>query len=335
MKITLIFGLLVTLFSFACPTEAIATEEERVDFSVQAELPENQINTEVSYFDLRVEPAQEQPLNVSVFNHSNEEITVEASIHNASTNSNGIIVYEEQETIDPSLNEPMTELVTLENETITVPAGGSETVTAMLNTPEDPFTGVKLGGLRFEKVDDENEEADGVTIQNRYSYVIGLQISENDEEVPSELNLQSVSPTLVNHRTAVVAGLQNSQPKLMNNVSINAQVYEENSSEAIREATQENINMAPNSTMDFIIDWDNQPLEAGNYQLDLVAREGENEWEWTEEFTIDEEQESLNEQAVELEEPQTSSVGYIAGILVLILIIAGLVVYIRKLKKEN
>jgi len=325
----------MALFSFSSPTEVIATEEERVDFSVQAKLPENRRNTEVSYFDLRVEPAQEQPLNVSVFNHGNEEITVENSIHNAFTNSNGIIVYEEQEKIDSSLNEPMTELVNLEDETITIPAGGLETVTATLNTPEESFPGVKLGGLRFEKVPDDDEETEGVSIQNRYAYVIGLQISENDDEVPSELNLQSVTPTLVNHRTAVVAEIQNSQPKLMNNVTIDAQVYEENSSEVIREVTQENINMAPNSTMDFVIDWENQPLEAGNYQLHLIATEGENEWEWQEEFVISDEDEAINEEAVEIESTSNFSTVYILLLIGLIIVIVFLIIYIWRLKRKN
>jgi membrane-associated HD superfamily phosphohydrolase len=335
MKVFLIISLFISLSSLSLPTEVKATAEETVGFSVQPELPENQIDNNVSYFDLRVEPEQEQALNVTIYNHSTEEMTIETSVHNASTNSNGLIVYEEQDTIDSSLENPITELVTLENDTVTISAGDSEVITATLNTPEAPFEGIKLGGLHFEKVPGEaEEETEGVTIQNRYAYVIGLQISESDEEVSPELLLQSITPTLVNYRTAVVTELQNSQPRLMNDVTVNAKVYEKNNSEVIRDVTQEEINMAPNSTMDFVIDWDNRPLEAGDYQLHLTATAGEETWEWEEEFVIEEETEVLNEDAVELEDSNNNWVIYISILLLLILIILILLIYIRRMKSK-
>jgi len=95
------------------------------------------------------------------------------------------------------------------------------------------------------------------------SYVIGIQLSENYKEVTPELHLTSVDPTLVNHRSAVVASLQNSRPVLVENTSFQAQVFEENGTEPIKEVQQDNINMAPNSNIDVIIDWENEPLAEG------------------------------------------------------------------------
>src|SRR5699024_5050182 len=129
-----------------------------------------------------------------------------------------------------------------------------------------------------EKIPEEAEADGGVNIQNKYAYVIGLQLSESDEAVTPELNLTSVDPTLVNHRTAVVANLQNSRPALVENASIHARVFEENGTETIKEVQQDDISMAPNSNMDVVIDWKNEPLAEGNYRLELQASDETNEW---------------------------------------------------------
>jgi len=332
-RLTKLLPLFFLLFSLL-PVSSVKAEE-RVGYSVQAHLPENQRDPSLSYFDLRVEPNQEQELNVTIYNHENEEITVRATIHNASTNSNGLVVYEEQEEMDPSLHNPITELVTLEEEEWTIPAGESETISAKLEMPDESFDGIKLGGFHFEKVPEEIEAEEGVTIQNRYAYVIGMQLSENDQEVAPNLELLSVEPQLVNHRIAVVAQVQNEQPVLMGNITIQAQVYEENSDEPLREIEQTDIRMAPNSTMDFVMDWNNQALQEGHYRVDMSATDSENTWEWQEEFTISEEAETLNEEAVEIESSQDYSNWYIAGIVALASIVIVLLIYIGRLKKKS
>lgn len=323
------------LLSFTVIMSPAVKAEERVGFSVQAELPENQRNQRVSYFDLQVEPSQEQTLNITIFNHENEEITVQGDTHNASTNSNGLVVYEEQEEVDSSLENPITELVSLEANEWTIPAGESLTVTATLEVPKEEFDGIKLGGFHFIKVLSEEEMENAGTIQNQYAYVIAIQLSQNDEEITPNLNFIDVEPRLVNHRTAIVTEIQNDQPILMENLAIEAQVYRENENEPLGEAQLADATMAPNSTMDFVMDWNNRRLEAGEYRLEMSADNGEESWEWQEAFEISEESEKLNEEAVVLEVEENNNWFYIVGIIILFLVIVGLLIYIRKLKRNK
>ena len=80
---------------------------------------------------------------------------------------------------------------------------------------------------------DQNEES--VQINNQYAYVIGLQVTEDeDQETTSNLNLTGIEPSLVNYRTAVVAKLQNDQPLILGNVDIEAEVYDADAQEAIK-----------------------------------------------------------------------------------------------------
>jgi hypothetical protein len=326
---------LMTVFGlFIVFSGAAVSAQEFVGFSVEAQLPDNQVNEQDSFFNLRMEPGQEQDIETVIYNNENNEITVRISVYNASTNSNGLVVYEEQDEMDSSLEQPVTDIVTLEEDEVVIPAGESVTFTAALTMPEESFDGIKLGGLHFEKVPEETDAEEAVNINNQYAYVIGLQLSETDEEIDPELSLTSVEPKLVNHRTAVVVNLQNTRPVLMEEMRVDAQVYEEDSDEPIRTLEQENINMAPNSNMDVVIDWQNEPLAEGSYRVEVLASDGTDEWEWEEHFTSSGEASVLNESAVELETEDNNFIWYIAGVVLLIGIILILLVYIRKLKRK-
>jgi len=329
------FAGLLVIIGLLFPFKVMAqNEEDVVNYSVRAILPNNQVSNN-SYFDLLVEPGQEQELEVEIYNNAQEEITVRPSIHNASTNRNGLVVYEDQEEPDPSLAVPLTDILTLAEEEVTVPAGDSVTISAELEMPEEEFDGIILGGIRFEKDLAEEEAEEGVNIQNNYSYVVGVQLTENNKEVHPELHLKNISPELVNHRTAIVANIQNSTPTLVENLTINAQVFKEGEQEPLREVKQEQINMAPNSNMDFTITWENQSIEPGNYVLKMKADDTSETWEWEEAFTIEEESaDNLNENAVELDEDQPNY-WLIIGFVILLILVIGLLLYIRRLKKSQ
>ncbi|GAB3064297.1 DUF916 and DUF3324 domain-containing protein [Salinicoccus sesuvii] len=314
-----------------------ASADERVGFSIEAQLPDNQIDASVTYYDLRVDSDEEQTLTLTIYNHENEPLLVKGQVLNASTNSNGLVVYEDKE-VDESLSEPITELVELSQDEWRIPAGQSITIEAQLNMIDTSFDGIKLGGLRFEKADDEDDESEGVSIQNKYAYVIGVRLSQNDNEVEPELELDSIIPGLVNYRTAVTANIRNTQPIMMSDMKIKATVFRGDETEPLHAVEQEEIKMAPNSVMPFVINWENSRLEAGEYRLEMTATDGENGWRWDEDFQISTEDETINEEAVELDEStdgQSAQLWLIIGLGVLLVVIVILIFYIRKLKKKS
>ncbi|MBM4761365.1 DUF3324 domain-containing protein [Bacillus sp. B15-48] len=278
-------------------------------------------------------PNQEQELETVVYNSGNEELKVKVSVYNASTNQNGLVVYEPIEELDPSLKIPLNTILIIEEDEITVPSKSSKVVTAQLSMPEEEFGGIILGGLHFEKInDDEAESSQAVQIQNKYAYVIGVQLREDDHEVFPELHFNSIRPDLVNYRTAVVANIQNSEPVLISNLDVHASIYKNGESDVLHEKVMNKISMAPNSNLDVVIDWKNQRLEQGTYRLKLTATTEQDQWQWEEEFTIDEEAVALNTEAVELEEPEMN--WYLLGIISLSSIIVILLVIIIRLKKR-
>lgn len=311
-----------------------------VPYSVQGVLPENQVNPNVSYFDIEMEQGQEQELEVIVYNSSDEDITVEVSNNSAVTNSNGLIVYDglpEGEELHESMTHPFSEISSIESPTVDVAAGEQETVTVKVEAPGEEFDGVILGGLYFSLEPTEAEDEESVMIQNRYSYALAVQITEEGNDNASEPNMEmlEVDPGIINYRTGLQTEFVNTSPMIVG-LEIEGSVYEAGEEEPLYTRTEEDFTVAPNSKFNFPVMYDNQRLEAGDYVFRASASNGEETWEFEEEFEVTEEiADEANEEAVELAEEENSILMYLViglGVLVAILIIVVVYLLIKRKK---
>lgn len=257
MKRVIYISISLLLFiTYLIIPSVIYANSEYVSYSVKAILPENQIDHNHSYFNLRVEPNDVQELQTEIFNNENEDISVHLSVRNSSTNQNGVIVYEDTEMNDSNWLPQLTDMVTFEEETVVIPAGESKIASATLQVPDQRFDGEILGGLHFEKELTDDVGSEGVKINNKYAYLVGVVLSQNEEEVPVDLQLKEVKADIVNHRTANVISIENTSPNIVEGLAIDVKIYKDKDQESIKEKYQEHLNMAPYSTMDFVIDWD-------------------------------------------------------------------------------
>lgn len=312
-----------------------------VPYSVQGVLPENQVNSNVSYFDIEMEQDQTQELEVIVYNSSDEDITVEVSNNSAYTNSNGLIVYDElpgDEELHKSMSHPFSEISSIESPTIDIAAGEQETVVVTVKAPDEAFDGVILGGLYFSLAPEDNEDAESVTIQNRYSYALAVQIQEtgNDNEVEPNIEMLGVDPGIINHRTGLQTEFVNTSSMIIG-LEIEGSVYEEGSDEALYTRTDEDFTVAPNSMFKYPLMYDNHRLEPGNYVFRANATNGDEAWEFEEEFEVTEEiADEANEEAVELaeEEDNTLLMYLVIGLGVLVAILLIVVIYLLRKRKK-
>lgn len=311
----------------------VAANDELVGYSVRAIIPQNQIKKDITYFDLLVEPNQEQVINVEIFNSSQEDIEIDVYITNPKTNQNGIIDYTDfKAKPDESLKVPITEIATIQQKTVAVPKGETRIVPINLKIPEKEFAGTILGGIYFEKkMKDTEKKSEGVQILNKYSYVLGLKLTENKQKIEPELNLQSVKPELVDYHTSIIAKLHNTTPVIVENLAINAIVYNSKGIEENR-LEVEGYKMAPVSTMDVVIDWKNRELKPGKYTLKLHANSGSNNWDWEETFILEkEEAQAINEKAIEITKDDT--VYIVVGFSTITLLLLGIIILL--LRKNN
>ncbi|MFB5308698.1 DUF916 domain-containing protein [Enterococcus casseliflavus] len=84
---------IVVIFILTLFFGPVAFADQSAGFSVRPILSENQVNSEVGYFDLNLEPGESQTLSLELRNMSDEEINLSISVHTAFTNVSGVVEY--------------------------------------------------------------------------------------------------------------------------------------------------------------------------------------------------------------------------------------------------
>lgn len=317
------------------------SQASEIDFSIKAVLPENQRSKEISYFDLRVTPGEKQTLSVELTNDTEKDITVYASANSAITNDNGVVDYSYSDTKkDSSAKFTFSEIASSPKE-IVLPKQSIKTVECVIDIPTEPFDGYVLGGLYFEQKEDKAEKSQGaLAVGNRFSYVVGVLLSETDQEVKPELALNQVKTTQINGNNAVTMNIQNKQAAMIKKLQLDAKLYYENETKPRYENHQKSLTMAPNTNFNYKIELNEQPFVAGNYTVKLKANDGFREWDWERKFEIKEkEAKKYNATAINLPPNQKKQFPWtlvISGSVGVLAVILGIIYYFnQKMKKEQ
>ncbi|UPJ19164.1 DUF916 and DUF3324 domain-containing protein [Bacillus cereus] len=331
MSFLLAVAICITVFN-------VKVEAAEMKFAVTAVIPENQVDKNQTYFDLKMEPGQKQTLQVQMKNDTDKEVEVEVETYanTAITNNNGITDYSVvNPEFDTTLKTPFSKIAKVQKET-KIPAKSTVVVNVNIEMPTESYDGVILGGLYFkEKEEEDKKKSEGVQIKNKYAYAIGVVLRETDAEVKPDMKLNEVKPGQVNARNVVTANLQNIKPAMLKNLSVDAKVYTEKGKDILHETKKENLRMAPNSNFDYAISWDNKALEPGTYRLEMKATDGDQKWEWTKKFTIEgKEAQKLNDTAVEAKKDYTLYY-IIGGILLLVALLVLVFLLGRRSKKKD
>lgn len=328
---------------------AFAAESAGTGFYVRAVLPENQMDTGVTYFDLEMLQGQTQTLEIQVVNETNEEIAIEVKTISASTNRGGVIDYQTPDIRDKTLTYPFSELAKPESDRLNIPAYGTISAFVSVTMPEEEYDGVVLGGLVFTRKPQTAEgDKEGVSLQNAFSYVIGVKLTETDVFVAPDFELDRVAGETVNYQPAMVHILRNKNAAIAKGINLTAVVRDSNG-RTVAEAKQQNVDMAPNSVMPWAVTpgagvEDNPPsaeLQPGEYST-LVTLEYEGEvWRFEQNFTIQkEEAATVNAESIGSESTEPVS-GFVvilliaAAIIIIILIIIILLILRRTGEKSN
>ncbi len=325
-KSCIIFGVLLMGLNWFPP---IAQADSTINFGVQAEIPENQIDKKQTYFDLQMSAGKKETIYVDVSNPTNSKVTVEVEVNSATTNDNGIIDYSEgNKKPDKTLKYDMKDIVKYDKEFQLAPKE-TKKVPIEIIMPETTYDGIILGGINFKQKETEvsateNEEKDKSMVENRYSYIIGLKLTETTNEVTPDMKLKSIKPGQYNYANYVKVNLQNPTSTMISNLKIDGKVYKDGSKEVLHETKKEKLSMAPNSNFNYMIDWGNQAFKSGDYRLKMTATDGVHTWKWDEQFTIDKKDaQKYNNRAVNLEKDYTwlYIVLGVIGLLLLLLLV--------------
>lgn len=309
-------------------------------FSVKPNIPDNQHNKEVTYYDLMMSPGQSQEITVTLRNTSDSDVTVVPKINSAMTNSGGVVEYsnfENKERIyDDSLKYNIEDIVKLNEETVTLGPEEERELAMTITMPAEEYDGVIAGGIYLSQQDDSTneEEASGTNIKNLFGYEIAILLRNNETTVTPEVVFDGAVANQQNVRNAISLKVRNTSATYINKAHYKAELKREGSDEVIVETDQENMQFAPNTIFDLFLPMDGRRFEAGDYVLTGSITSGENEWPIEESFTITrEEAEKFNEADPDVE-PEDYTMVIILGVLVAIFALAAIFL-IRKNKQQK
>lgn len=316
--------------------EVFANDE--LNFSVRTITPESQFGDDKGYFDVELQPGETEELTLVVKNVRNIPIDLSITAHTAYTNINGVVEYGgETDQPDPTLKVEMKDLLDVEDEPIRLEAGEEKRIVTTLTMPQDEVEGLLAGGLQLSEVAQEEEEEDsedkGMQIINSFSYVIGV-VASNDrtQTIVPELALLDVFADQINYRNAFSATIQNFLPTFVNELSVEASIRREGSDTILYRASEEMMQMAPNSNFNFPISLNGERFRSGTYVLNMTARSGEHEWTWEETFDVTaDEARRLNQSDVSVKD---TNWWLIAAIVLIVIIISVLAYTTYKNKKK-
>jgi hypothetical protein len=237
---------------------------DEVGYTLAPVLPENQNNAVSSYFNLKVEPGQTQDLGVNLANTGSKPITLSIQAISASTNGNGLIDYSTPDVRDQSLRYPFSSLAKVLEPQVTLQPGEVRRVTIQVTMPQAGYDGVILGGINVSKVaDDAAAQSDAISITNRYVYVLGVVLAENDMVVrPAFEPIEAVPGTRASY-IAVTHNIRNAKAAIVKDLPLSIEVTREGSTQVIKKI-ETIVSIAPNSVLPYDLFWDGQ-IEPGKY----------------------------------------------------------------------
>lgn len=247
------------------------------NFAVTPKPSENQIDKQRTYFDLLLAPNQKDTLIVDLRNDTDKEIVIDAQIHSATTNDNGVVEYSKNEIkVDESLKYNIQDYVEAPSEIRLKPQSSTE-YKVSIQMPNEDFTGVIAGGITFkEKTDDQdwdanNKDSKGLAIKNDYSYVVALLMRQTTENGNPNLKLQNVRLSQRNARNVIQGNLQNPSGTYLNQLATKTTIIKKGQKDALYTYKQTDMQMAPNTNFNLSVPLKGERLKAGKYTMKIEA----------------------------------------------------------------
>ncbi|MHC5227095.1 DUF916 and DUF3324 domain-containing protein [Enterococcus sp. LJL99] len=273
-----------------------ASAENILDsFTIEAVKPVSQINEDVSYFDLLLEPNQKETLKVIVKNNKDTEIELKPSINQAVTNSSGVVEYSGQLASDAtSAPLKINEIAKLNTEEIKLKPHEKKELSITIEMPDKTFKGIVAGAIYM--IEEPKEQVEG-SIRNILSREIAIVIRTEKEDVEPELVFKEIKAIQSNKRNALEILMENTAATYIKKVNVTYEIHYKE--KEFLKGEKVNLKIAPNSELPLTIPLDGKAFNAGDYSSIIKVTSGEYSWEEELPFTVDQsEATSLNKSDV-------------------------------------
>lgn len=266
-------------------------EENTVGFTVDIIKPATQIDQTKDYFNIQTRPGEKQMIQAVVRSLRKDPVKVKISAVNAITSEEGQINYSENESVlDKTMLYPISKMISVEVPEVIVSNFEEKIVDIQVTPPIESYMGVKLGGISFQLQDGEEKSKSNVT--SLFAYRIGIVTMEDDMDISDSktFKLVKVTPDVFRGKKMIATRFQNPEPKVLVDLDMSYTLTKVDSDKPLVEKRKTNLNMAPNSNFNFQIDLGMKNVSSGEYVLKVFAENIHGSWEFSEKFTISDNQ---------------------------------------------
>lgn len=244
------------------------------DYTIQGVVPASQIDkSNVSYFDMQLQPGQTESLTINLANTSNKTITVDVNKGTGGTQTGGVVDYAASTGFDKTLAAKIGDNIEVTDK-VTIAPKETKAVTAKVTMPSVPTNGIYVGGLKFteEGQNDDSGSSNGMRVSGVFSYAVAIlaRNTTTNNEIADTLTPNGVKLISKGGISAIGTNVINPKAALLNRLEIVGRVTDASGQVYINE-TQKMMQMAPNSNFDFVMASKGKELKAGKYLAKYTA----------------------------------------------------------------
>lgn len=323
--------LIVLVISCLSLPKTVAATTGDVDYSVEAIDHPKQLNQQLSYFDLMIEPEEKTTLDIMIHNETNQTEEFDVSFVDAFTNGNGLIVYEKKN-VKKQSSLSVKNFSNERHQQVQVRAFSSKKVTIPIQVPSDSFKGAFLGGIRVEK-QIKDEQKDHLGINNRYVYVIGVKLSMGLMKESFEPAWKGVTLNTKSYYPALEYRMKNQTASISSPLKV--ELVLKKGKEVVTRQKMD-ARFVPLGDVALRLQLQKE-LKQGKYTtyLKLYDTEHRKTWEWKDQITITDKEEATVNKHLKKEDNPTDRMSWIwivstAVIGLVFCALAGYIYYLRK-----
>lgn len=295
-KLISLFISFITFFILNLAINANQVSASGAGFTISANIPNNQYDKNVSYFDLLMKPGQKETLNVTIENLENNEKTLKVSANTAYTADGANTAFNTHEKSNRVTPPYYFNDIFSEPQLVQLKPNETKQVYLQVTMPVNMYNGILDGAIRVENTKSDagvqtNEK--GFKIHNRYAMELGVILREHGNvHVTPNLKLRQVRVSQHNYLQvpAVITKLENEKPASIGRLSFTSRVSKKGSNNAILKEKSSNLSVAPNSTFEYGIPMGNHWINPGKYHLHMKATNGVQTWIFDRDFEVSFEQ---------------------------------------------